>query len=57
MPNKIHELDGNKGIDGLLYPAIGVMLQICQIESFDSMSSMAVVMSCKCTQKGIHRFW
>ena len=51
--NKIHELDENKGIDGLLYPEIGVMFQICRIESFDSMSSMVVVMLCKCIQKRI----
>jgi len=44
MPNKIHELDENKGIDGLMYPAIGVKFQICPIESFDSILSTVVVM-------------
>ena len=53
MCNKTHQLDENKGIDGLMYPAIGVMFQICQIESFDSMLSMVVVMLCMCIQNRI----
>jgi len=51
MPNKIHELDENKGIDGLMYPAIGVKFQICPIESFDSILSTVVVMLGKWSKK------